>query len=94
MLAEMPEATRARSPEAVSTRHTLPGSLPRHANRLVGISLQLRPLPRRSGRLSKSVAGPMKCQFCGAYSLTFDLLRNAFVCHVYGATIPAEGMPA
>ncbi|AYD84653.1 hypothetical protein SEA_PAITO_54 [Mycobacterium phage Paito] len=36
----------------------------------------------------------MRCPFCRAYSLTFDWLRNAFVCHIYGATIPAETMTA
>ncbi|QFG10070.1 hypothetical protein SEA_IDENTITYCRISIS_51 [Mycobacterium phage IdentityCrisis] len=36
----------------------------------------------------------MKCPRCGTYSLTFDWLRNVYICHIYDATIPAEGMPA
>lgn len=34
----------------------------------------------------------MKCPFCGAYSLTYVAVLNAFVCHVYAATVPAEAI--
>jgi len=34
-----------------------------------------------------------RCPFCGAYSLTYDWRLNAFVCHVYHATVYAEAMP-
>ncbi|ALF00744.1 hypothetical protein SEA_AROOSTOOK_52 [Mycobacterium phage Aroostook] len=36
----------------------------------------------------------MKCPSCGAYSLTYDRRLHAFICHIYGATIPAERIPA
>lgn len=32
----------------------------------------------------------MKCPDCGQYSLTFDLIRWGFVCHVYNGFIPVE----
>lgn len=35
----------------------------------------------------------MKCPFCGDYSLTYELLRHVFICHVYNAVIRAEAMP-
>ncbi|AKF14491.1 hypothetical protein SEA_FLAGSTAFF_54 [Mycobacterium phage FlagStaff] len=32
----------------------------------------------------------MKCPCCGAWSLTPDPRRNGWICHVYGAFVPAE----
>ena len=35
----------------------------------------------------------VKCPRCQHYSLTYELLRNVFICHTYNAVIPAEDMP-
>lgn len=35
----------------------------------------------------------MKCPDCGHYSLTYDYLRNGWICHVYNGFIPDEHMP-
>lgn len=35
----------------------------------------------------------MKCPFCQQFSLTYELLRNQYTCHLYGAVIRAEDMP-
>ncbi|QBP29755.1 hypothetical protein SEA_TYPHA_100 [Mycobacterium phage Typha] len=35
----------------------------------------------------------MRCPFCGQFSLTFDLLRLQYTCHVYGSVINVEVMP-
>lgn len=34
----------------------------------------------------------LRCPCCGAWSLTLDVERNGFVCHVYRAFIPAEAI--
>ena len=34
----------------------------------------------------------MKCPDCQQYSLTYDFLRNGWVCHVYNGFIPDERM--
>lgn len=35
----------------------------------------------------------MRCPFCGDYSMTLDLMRLQFICHVYGAVVNIEDMP-
>lgn len=35
----------------------------------------------------------MKCPDCQQYSLTYDLERNGWWCHVYNGFIPDEHMP-
>lgn len=35
----------------------------------------------------------MKCPCCQQYSLTYDWLRNGWICHVYNGFIPDEHMP-
>lgn len=35
---------------------------------------------------------PLKCPHCQQYSLTYDWLRNGYVCHIYNGFIPDEHM--
>jgi len=38
------------------------------------------------------IAVCLRCPSCGAWSLTFDWVRNGYICHVYGGFLPDERM--
>lgn len=34
----------------------------------------------------------LRCPLCGSWSLTFDWVRNGYICHAYAGFIPEESL--